>query len=739
MNRLVATIYFVRSAWSAGALIPTIWHGSSSLSHRTSTVVANHKPFQPHGSAPSSTGVLSLSQSLSLSLSTASNTESAGTESPSPVAVAAAATRKDGCCCCIDEQGVRRLLSGAEFERMDALVRERSRARSEGNYTLADELKDEITGFAAGLVGRDGGGEGGGGFELFLRDIPRKSGGGSRWTLVPAARPLDEEFLSGTRILQLAHTAMGLAVEDNHHQQSQQRTTEQSSQQQRTTEQTRRNRRKKSLESLVEQARGRLEILLEETRTMEANTATLDADIEISTKQTMVRNELGGRTAADAALWFALAGCRDTALFHGLADIASWELNRFGQRPSCRSKNIYQILERFAAAGLKRHEKLEQIALECLLEKEKEEQQQKEQQQKEQRGERGAAGVESDGDGDDKTPSSLLLLNLHSDRSLLLIWKFASKQKKQQAFLRTAKKNWEQYREAEMGNEIPTETVADSIIHVEGTATHQNERGAESPYNWGDMFEDASRPLVVDVGCGMGVSLLGLASTTTTDRGASEQESARLLLGQNMKWSDCNFVGVDLGALGIEYSRGVAHRWNAEGNLQFVIDAAEDFCQHLQSYPGEIRCCMIQFPTPFRLQNKDGGNSQLPASKLEGFMVTENLLQTIHSSLDPKHGKLLLQSNCEDVAVWMRDLACRTVGFTALDDDDDREEPPHQGSIPQRIPQRTQDWIAMGGERAEGRGWFRRNILHRRGATETEATCAINGTPIHRCLLRVDQ
>jgi len=735
MNRLVATIYFVRSAWSAGALIPTIWHASSFLSHRTSTVIANHKPFQPHGSAPSSARVLSLSQSpsqspsqsLSLSLSTASNTESAGTESPSPVA---AATRKDGscCCCCIDEKGVRRLLSGAEFERMDELVRERSRARSEGNYALADELKNEITGFAAGLaaavVGLDGEGGGGGGFELLLRDIPRKSGGGSRWTLVPAARPLDEEFLSGTRILQLAHTAMGLAVEDNHHQQSQQ-----SSQQQRTTEQTRRHRRTKSLESLVEQARGRLEILLEETRTMEANAAALDKDVEISTKQTMVRNELGGRTAADAALWFALAGCRDTALFHGLADIASWELNRFGQRPSCRSKNIYQILERFAAAGLKRHEKLEQIALECLLEKEKEE-------EEERRGERGVAGVESDGDGDDKNPSSLLLLNLHSDRSLLLIWKFASKQKKQQAFLRTAKKNWEQYREAEMGNEIPTETVADSTIHVEGTAPHQNERGAESPYNWSDMFEDVSRPLVVDVGCGMGVSLLGLASTTI-DRDASEQESARLLLGQKTKWSDCNFVGVDLGALGIEYSRGVAHRWNAEGNLQFVIDAAEDFCQHLQSYPGEIRCCMIQFPTPFRLQNKDGGNSQLPASKLEGFMVTENLLQTIHSSLDPKHGKLLLQSNCEDVAVWMRDLACRTVGFTALDDD--REEPPHQGSIPQRIPQRTQDWISMGGERAEGRGWFRRNVLHRRGATETEATCAINGTPIHRCLLRVDQ
>jgi hypothetical protein len=60
-------------------------------------------------------------------------------------------------------------------------------------------------------------------------------------------------------------------------------------------------------------------------------------------------------------------------------------------------------------------------------------------------------------------------------------------------------------------------------------------------------------------------------------------------------------------------------------------------------------------------------------------------------------------------------------------------------SSQQRIPQRTVDYVAMGGERAKGRGWFQREILHSEGATETEVACTINGTPVHRCLLKVQK
>ena len=185
-------------------------------------------------------------------------------------------------------------------------------------------------------------------------------------------------------------------------------------------------------------------------------------------------------------------------------------------------------------------------------------------------------------------------LNLHSDQSLLLIWKFRTKPKKQGAFLRYAKSNWEQYHEENVNNEVPSKTVS-STDNEKENQTDPNQVLITHSYEWDKVFQDASRPLVVDVGCGMGVSLLGLSSTT--EQLPSSKESSRLLLGENVTWSDCNFVGVDLGALGIEYARGVAHRCNLEDNLHFTIDAAEDFCRHLQSYPGEIRFCMIQFPT----------------------------------------------------------------------------------------------------------------------------------------------
>ena len=117
-------------------------------------------------------------------------------------------------------------------------------------------------------------------------------------------------------------------------------------------------------------------------------------------------------------------------------------------------------------------------------------------------------------------------------------------------------------------------------------------------------------------------------------------------------------------------------------------------------------------------------------------MVTENLLSTIRSTLHPSKGKLLLQSNCEDVAVWMRNLASKKAGFSIINDDSPAVD--STSSTPQRLPQRTAEWIEMGGERAEGEGWYQREVLHRKGATETEVSCAINGTPVHRCILKVN-
>mmetsp|Transcript_25606 Transcript_25606/g.45165 ORF Transcript_25606/g.45165 Transcript_25606/m.45165 type:complete len:198 (-) Transcript_25606:1041-1634(-) len=161
------------------------------------------------------------------------------------------------------------------------------------------------------------------------------------------------------------------------------------------------------------------------------------------------------------------------------------------------------------------------------------------------------------------------------------------------------------------------------------------------------------------------------------------------------------------------------------------------FFERSKDYPGEIALCLIQFPTPYRLP-KEGGNMQLPTSQFDGFMVTETLLESIHLNLLRSNGKLLLQSNCEDVAVFMRNLACDHVGFTF--ETEDSQSPvscSFENPQPKRVPQRTLDWIAMGGERAIGPGWFQTPVFHKEGCTETEKACLLNHTPVHRCLLRV--
>ena len=113
-------------------------------------------------------------------------------------------------------------------------------------------------------------------------------------------------------------------------------------------------------------------------------------------------------------------------------------------------------------------------------------------------------------------------------------------------------------------------------------------------YDWSAMFKDPSRPLVVDVGCGMGVSLLGLASHQSSTANSDIQ----------VDWRECNFIGVDLSGLAIRYAQGVCERWSlAEQNLNFVVDPAEECLKMIsETYPGKVSLVMLQFPTPYRFQ-----------------------------------------------------------------------------------------------------------------------------------------
>jgi SAM-dependent methyltransferase len=390
--------------------------------------------------------------------------------------------------------------------------------------------------------------------------------------------------------------------------------------------------------------------------------------------------DIRGRTAADTAFTLALAGVTRESLYLTLTKIARLEFERVGKRPSRRSKDILQAVEKLAAAGLKgaEVEHVYRVAADCLASKTEK---------------KHMEVVETL-----TTPSSLDLL---SPRPLLWLWRFSARQTKARNATAT---------EEEVDHRIASVSKSDST-------------------NWLHKYRDTSRPLIVDIGCGLGVSLLGLASLQSTGRGSEAAE----LLGE-VAITDCNYLGGDLSGLAIRFGQGIATRWNLQDRLQYTYASAEDLLHQIEStYPGPVVLVLIQFPTPYRLVEKDGGNTQLPTDLKSGFMASEGVMrQTAKLLKKSGGGRLLLQSNCEDVAVTMRNVASNA-GMKCID----ATHPVTSLDDCGRLPQRTEEWIRLGGERAIGQEWSSVSPLPTRCATETEVACELQNTPIHRCLMEM--
>ena len=111
-------------------------------------------------------------------------------------------------------------------------------------------------------------------------------------------------------------------------------------------------------------------------------------------------------------------------------------------------------------------------------------------------------------------------------------------------------------------------------------------------------------------------------------------------------------------------------------------------------------------------------------------MVTENLLSDIYRTL-ANTGQLLIQSNCEDVAVHMLNTA-KQVGFKPIVFSD--AVTIHSFDMG-NVPKRALDWQISGGERALGDNWSSLPILPEYGRTETEVSCILDRKPVHRCIM----
>ena len=407
--------------------------------------------------------------------------------------------------------------------------------------------------------------------------------------------------------------------------------------------------------------------------------------------------DIRGRSSVDAAFCFAMAGVTNQDLYSTLAVVAKLEVMRMAKRPSFQSKSMLQIVEKLAAVGLQGPLATDvyRVAGEYL--------------QQRGEGKEFAEALNEITDGK---------FGLHSTRPLLWLWRFSARQSKP--------------RKPSKEPSLPAPTHATQAL----------------PSNWIDklydpsrppiedvgsgmgvcVFADSTRPLVVDVGSGMGVSLLGLA---TMDNGGTSSMNPTNPLSK-LDFSNHNFVGGDLSQILVGYSQGIASRWELSNRVQFACESAENLLDGLETYPGDVAMIMIQFPTPFRLVEENDGNAQLPSDASSGFMVSLELLRKASDILRKSGGFLLLQSNCEDVAVEMRRMAVDQIGMTCLS----VPFPVVYPEIGKHLPQRTIKWMEQGGERAFGPEWSSKPLLPRKGQTETEVACDLNQTPVHRLLLQ---
>jgi hypothetical protein len=349
-----------------------------------------------------------------------------------------------------------------------------------------------------------------------------------------------------------------------------------------------------------------------------------------------------------------------------------------------------QIVEKHVAAGTRPLNGLYKVAAECLAAKGEE---------------RNQEFIHS---------MQKATLHLLSPRPLLWLWRFSARQMK----VPSGSQPLSSTGESRMASiQSDTTTVVPSTRKV-------------LPPN----FKNQQRPLVLDLGCGMGTSLLGLARTSSID-----EDDSVLLSGMNI--SECNFLGADLSQLNVQFATGISTRWGLEHRLRYCCASAEDCLEAVAShYAGRVALVMIQFPTPYRLRNKEnidlsdstlrsGGNSQLP-SDFNSFMVSDSLLAKTSNLLSRCGGKLLIQSNCEDVAVSIRHRAVSLHGMEVVEVPDSvlYAENEHRTL-------RDMEWIRMGGERAVGPGWSSKPFLPLEARTETEVACGYEGKPIHRLVL----
>ena len=237
----------------------------------------------------------------------------------------------------------------------------------------------------------------------------------------------------------------------------------------------------------------------------------------------------------------------------------------------------------------------------------------------------------------------------------------------------------------------------------------------------GRLFDEPSRDLSVDLGCGFGVGALGLAS--------ADSEAAY------------NTLACDLNHAAVGFARGIASRWRIAHRCSFVVSDASALLQRLRNgeYDGRVARVVLSCPTPFA-----ASTTRASAATLD-FFAEPRLFDEIASTLCTG-GHLHVASNVEDVAVRLFASALATGRFEAVTDTAAGAGAAAFSAIPPTpptallseapIPRRQALWREAGGERAEGAAWEYGAATLLEARSETELAYALESRPTYRFVVR---
>ncbi|KAG2500401.1 hypothetical protein HYH03_001972 [Edaphochlamys debaryana] len=143
--------------------------------------------------------------------------------------------------------------------------------------------------------------------------------------------------------------------------------------------------------------------------------------------------------------------------------------------------------------------------------------------------------------------------------------------------------------------------------------------------DWSTVFEDTSLPLAVDVGSGYGRFLL--------------------LLQRNNPERRSNYLGIEIRRALVDRSNAWSSRLGVGGTVRYEFgNATVGLRALLEAYPGPVTDVFIQFPDPhFKRRHH------------KRRVVQPQLVAAVRDVLQPG-GRVLLQSDVEEVAVHMRNM-----------------------------------------------------------------------------------